>query len=269
MADFPVPEEQRPDHPRGGALSERVADADRDRTVTLLREHVVEGRLTLDEFSERVGLALEAKTRGELDAVMADLPVTQPPPTAEVQPAGSRARRWHIAIMSGHSTKGRWRIGRKTNAVAVMGGCDMDLRRAEIEGQEVEITAVAFWGGSRDHRSRGLRRRPPGPLHHGRPEPQAARRADRAGITPHRDPRVRHHGGHRGQEPAQPIGGTGHPVAASPDSPGSRLPPTWPPSGGTSAGSCGSNAGPSGTSTIMEACRIPARRRKRSRPTAR
>jgi len=78
---------------------------------------------------------------------MADLPVTQPPPTAEVEPARSRARRWHIAIMSGHSTKGRWRIGRKTNAVAVMGGCDLDLRRAEIEGPEVEITAVAFWGG--------------------------------------------------------------------------------------------------------------------------
>jgi class 3 adenylate cyclase len=28
-----------------------------------------------------------------------------------------------------------------------MGGCDMDLRQAEIEGPEVEITAVAFWGG--------------------------------------------------------------------------------------------------------------------------
>ena len=49
--------------------------------------------------------------------------------------------------MSGHSTKGRWRISGKTNAVAVMGGCDMDLRRAEIDGPEVEITAVAFWGG--------------------------------------------------------------------------------------------------------------------------
>ena len=148
MADFPVPEEPRQSLPDGGALSERVADADRDRTITLLREHVVEGRLTLDEFSERVGRALEAKTRGELEAVMVDLPVTQPPPaTEEVQPARSRARRWHIAIMSGHSTKGRWRIGGKTNAVAVMGGCDMDLRRAEIEGHEVEITAVAFWGG--------------------------------------------------------------------------------------------------------------------------
>jgi class 3 adenylate cyclase len=130
-------------------LSERVADADRDRTVTQLRENVVEGRLTLDEFSERVGSALQARTRGDLVAVMADLPQTRP--TAEILPEGGtsakKRRRWHVAVMSGHSTKGRWRISGKTNALAVMGGCDMDLRRAEIEGPEVEITAVAFWGG--------------------------------------------------------------------------------------------------------------------------
>ena len=57
----------------------RVADADRDRTVTLLREHVVAGRLTLDEFSDRMGRALEATNRGELDAVMSDLPVAPDP----------------------------------------------------------------------------------------------------------------------------------------------------------------------------------------------
>jgi class 3 adenylate cyclase len=142
-----VPEDQNPLAPNGG-LTERVADADRDRTVTLLREHVVEGRLTLDEFSERMGSALEAKTRGELDAVMTDLPTTGSVPTASPTTATPRkTSRWHIAVMSGHSTRGRWRIGGKTKAVAVMGGCDMDLRRAEIEGPEVEITAFAFWGG--------------------------------------------------------------------------------------------------------------------------
>ena len=153
MADPPVPESppSPPPPPPGGpgALTERVADADRDRTVTQLRENVVEGRLTLDEFSERVGSALQATTRGDLLAVMADLPQTRP--TAETLPERStssrKKRRWHVAVLSGHSTKGRWRISGKTNAVAVMGGCDMDLRRAEIEGPEVEITAVAFWGG--------------------------------------------------------------------------------------------------------------------------
>ena len=153
MADPPLPEFPRlPESGGAGPPFERVADADRDRTVTQLSEHVVEGRLTLDEFSERVGRALGARTRGDLDAVMADLPasarVVEPPAaTTAVTAAPRKQRRWHVAVMSGHSTKGRWRISGKTNAVAVMGGCDMDLRRAEIEGPEVEITAFAFWGG--------------------------------------------------------------------------------------------------------------------------
>ncbi len=150
MEDPPVPPGLSPLPQVPAAPTERVADADRDRAVTQLREHVVEGRLTLDEFSERVGRALQASTRGDLQAVMADLPEADtvtgrlPEPT----PASPKKQRhWHVAIMSGHSTKGRWRISGKTNAVAVMGGCDMDLRRAEIEGPEVEITAFAFWGG--------------------------------------------------------------------------------------------------------------------------
>ena len=81
MPDLPdLPDPDRPPPPPGvpGDLAERVADADRDRTVTQLREHVVEGRLTLDEFSERVGSALSARTRADLVAVMADLPQARP-----------------------------------------------------------------------------------------------------------------------------------------------------------------------------------------------
>jgi class 3 adenylate cyclase len=141
----PLPE--RPPVPAGGAPSVRVADAERDATVLLLREHVVAGRLTLDEFSERVGRALGATTRGDLDAVMTDLPLTAAAPTRALEPSPRKQRRWHVAVMSGHSTKGRWRISGKTNAVAVMGGCDLDLRHAEIDGPEVVITAFAFWGG--------------------------------------------------------------------------------------------------------------------------
>jgi len=150
MADPPVPP-GLPSLPREPGLpTERVADADRDRAVTQLREHVVEGRLTLDEFSERVGSALQASTRGDLQAVMADLPEARPITGNLPAPTAASPKKqphWHVAVMSGHSTKGRWRISGKTNAVAVMGGCDMDLRKAEIEGPEVEITAFAFWGG--------------------------------------------------------------------------------------------------------------------------
>jgi class 3 adenylate cyclase len=158
MADLPLPESPPPVPGGPGALAERVADADRDRTVTQLRDHVVEGRLTLDEFSERVGVALRAKTRADLVAVMADLPEASQAVQARPEPGATSPKktgatspkkkgRWHVAVMSGHSTRGRWRISGKTNAVAVMGGCEMDLRRAELEGPEIEITAVAFWGG--------------------------------------------------------------------------------------------------------------------------
>src|ERR1039458_450870 len=58
----------------GSPLAQRVSDAERDETVTLLREHLVVGRLTLDEFSERISVALQARTRGDLHEALANLP---------------------------------------------------------------------------------------------------------------------------------------------------------------------------------------------------
>ena len=52
----------------------RASDADRDRVASLLREHHAAGRLTAEEFHERMNHALEAKTLGELDELMTDLP---------------------------------------------------------------------------------------------------------------------------------------------------------------------------------------------------
>ncbi|HEY6785741.1 MAG TPA: DUF1707 domain-containing protein, partial [Trebonia sp.] len=47
---------------------------DRERTVQLLREHHAEGRLDMEEFHERLNAAYEAKTMGDLDEILADLP---------------------------------------------------------------------------------------------------------------------------------------------------------------------------------------------------
>jgi hypothetical protein len=52
----------------------RASDADRERTAALLREHLAAGRLTAEEFQERLDAAYAAKTLGQLDELLADLP---------------------------------------------------------------------------------------------------------------------------------------------------------------------------------------------------
>jgi hypothetical protein len=52
----------------------RASDADRERTVQLLREHHAEGRLDMEEFHDRLNAAYAAKTMGDLDEILADLP---------------------------------------------------------------------------------------------------------------------------------------------------------------------------------------------------
>jgi hypothetical protein len=54
----------------------RVADADREQVADELREHMVAGRLTQEEFEERLDRAYKASTRAELDALKVDLPIS-------------------------------------------------------------------------------------------------------------------------------------------------------------------------------------------------
>jgi Domain of unknown function (DUF1707) len=60
--------------PMAGDPRIRASDADRDRTAALLREHHAAGRLTAEEFNERLDKAYAAKTLGELDELLSDLP---------------------------------------------------------------------------------------------------------------------------------------------------------------------------------------------------
>lgn len=62
---------------QGGELnpSIRASDADRERVVEILRQHTAEGRITPDEFEERMTAAYAAKTVGALAELTTDLPV--------------------------------------------------------------------------------------------------------------------------------------------------------------------------------------------------
>ena len=52
----------------------RASDADRDAVAERLRQAAVEGRLEPDELEERLHTALRARTYGELDPLLSDLP---------------------------------------------------------------------------------------------------------------------------------------------------------------------------------------------------
>lgn len=54
----------------------RVSDADRERVVEELHEHTVAGRLTSEEYEERLEAVYAARTRADLDALRTDLPVS-------------------------------------------------------------------------------------------------------------------------------------------------------------------------------------------------
>jgi len=125
----------------------RVSDAERDVTLRTLGDHAAVGRLTLDELEDRSGRALVAKTRGDLAGLTSDLPQEAGPYPAE-QARTKKPVRWMVAIMGGSHRRGRFRAVGSINAVAIMGGDEIDLREAEIEGGELTLNLVAIMGGS-------------------------------------------------------------------------------------------------------------------------
>ena len=120
----------------------RVSDAEREHAATELREHLAQGRLTLDELAERLDRTYAARTRAELDAVSADLPAQQ-----RAAPAAKRPRRYLVAIMSGVERSRRWRLAPQTTVLAIMGGAHLDLRGAEIDGPQARISCFTVMGG--------------------------------------------------------------------------------------------------------------------------
>jgi hypothetical protein len=128
----------------------RIADVDRDRVVAVLRLHCTEGRITLDEFSDRVGDVYNARTVAELDATVRDLPVPwSEDATPEPEPhrrTRTRSVRWLVAIFSTSTRRGRFSLDDESAVVAAFGDCTLDLSEASIEGPNPLVTAVAMFG---------------------------------------------------------------------------------------------------------------------------
>jgi hypothetical protein len=120
----------------------RASDAEREHAVERLRVHAVEGRLTLEEFAERVERAYAARTTDDLDELVHDLPATASAPAV-----ARRSSRKLVSILGGLERRGRFRLAADTTALTFMGGLELDLRSAEIEATDTTLTVYTVMGG--------------------------------------------------------------------------------------------------------------------------
>ncbi|MFE9402692.1 DUF1707 domain-containing protein [Streptomyces sp. NPDC006530] len=130
----------------------RASDADRDRIADILRDALAEGRLDAAEHSERIDAVYRAKTLGELEPLVKDLPVSgvRPRPAAGPREALETDTPVDaenlIAVFSSSTRKGRWRVGRRTNAFALFGNVEIDLTEALFQQRLTVVNATAIFG---------------------------------------------------------------------------------------------------------------------------
>ena len=118
-----------------------ASDAERERSITRLRDAVSEGRLTLEEFSERVGLAQGARTDQELASLARDLPGS---PAPSVPPAAVFEE--HRAFGSHLIRSGPWSLTHRSSWRSIFGTIDLDLRQARLAGPETVLEVYNLFG---------------------------------------------------------------------------------------------------------------------------
>jgi len=119
----------------------RASDADRDRAVVLLRDHAAEGRLTLEEFTERMERAYLARTHDELEELARDLPAAYAPVASRRSPT-----RFLLSLFGSTEREGRIRVRRRVGCLMAFGNIDLDLRQATLEGDVITIVAFGMFG---------------------------------------------------------------------------------------------------------------------------
>jgi hypothetical protein len=119
----------------------RMSDADRERVVERLHTAVGEGRLTLEEFDERVASVLAARTFGEVQPYLADLPVA----------ASLRPPRQYAELRNTASTlkrKGAWEVPRQIKVANKAGTVKLDFTSAIVSHPVVEIDVDVYAGST-------------------------------------------------------------------------------------------------------------------------
>jgi hypothetical protein len=123
----------------------RAADVDRDAVAERLRIAAREGRLEPWELDDRLGLAYSAKTYGDLETLVADLPA-QPPlvsyPGVSLEPGTLILRTTTPNIKQA----GRWNVPQRITAESTTGWITIDFTQASCAYREVTVEVITRTG---------------------------------------------------------------------------------------------------------------------------
>ena len=125
-----------------GTPAIRASDRERDAATHQLQEAFAEGRLDDTEFDVRMRSALSARTRADLDGLLADLPAASP--VASGPAAAGAPGRLAVAFKGSVRRSGRWRVPDRYTTVVYKGGGWLDLRAAELTAPVTTLLAVAY-----------------------------------------------------------------------------------------------------------------------------
>lgn len=106
----------------------------------MLSEALSDGRLSIEEHSQRAEAAFSARTLGELAALTADLA------TPDRQPLRLDDGQAVTALFGRAERSGRWVVPATVTCAAVFGETELDLREALLQDRHVVLNVYAFFG---------------------------------------------------------------------------------------------------------------------------
>ena len=125
--------------------------------IQTVRNRYENGEFSFDRFEYALNALMQAQTAEQCQAILAELPaspltaLSTPVATAPAAPPGPSVprSRWMIAIMGGVNRMRRpWRLARRTQAIILMGGMELDLNLAALP-QEGVFRILAVMGGAK------------------------------------------------------------------------------------------------------------------------
>jgi hypothetical protein len=119
----------------------RAADADREAVAEILRDAAGDGRLTMDELEERLTAVYAARTYGDFEPLIADLPVAAPSQIGAVDDLLELS-----APFNDVRRDGRWTVPPRIVATAGMGDVKLDFTEAVVRSREVLVDVSAYAG---------------------------------------------------------------------------------------------------------------------------